>query len=676
MFSLQFHYAQVIFKLKNPNIFLAAQALSVDGMCREVNKTETILEAFQDNIDKEAKNAGSIFCDTMNGRMISFPESMNDLTAIVDYKTKVMAQANLNVMEVAVNAKSYSVNLPKPEIGFPEGYLDIYEIGTDRLIEADDQVLEYLSTVHNSYQSREELCYIMTSTLGEDTTPESSFTTQMCNRFGSWWTVCKFTRKISVALKGLCDSSPIDRAFSLIAPKKGSTDRYGTFVGTTGWVINFDKGESTWKIEHPAFMANTIKLLDSSRRPFGKKTWEVRNYICDQGETVPLVLLLSNCDQDQFTCNDGTCVALTGRCDKKQDCRDVSDEKQCKIVALDEKRYSKDDAPPSVVEGEKLNVTLSMDIQNILDIQEVASVLILKFDLEEAWVDSRLQLYNLKEDMEMNTLVNEEKSIIWVPTIIFSNTREDLTSKNDEKAFAKVIRNPEVNGTLISTDVNEDILVYQGSQNEIRINRVYEVEFICTYDMQYYPFDIQICTIDLVVDGNTAKFLELQPGKLVYTGGANFAQYYVMSYDIYSSTVKGRTGVKVSLKLGRRLLGVILTAYTPTILLNIIGYSGNYFKSFFFEAVVTVNLTCMLVLATMFISISNDLPKTAYLKMMDYWLIFNLLLPFIEVIVHTYMEKLTDEDEKEEASDPVLPFTMNDKDGDLSLPKVCSYGSH
>ena len=63
-------------------------------------------------------------------------------------------------------------------------------------------------------------------------------------------------------------------------------------------------------------------------------------------------------------------------------------------------------------------------------------------------------------------------------------------------------------------------------------------------------------------------------------------------------------------------------------------------KDFFFEAVVTVNLTTMLVLTTMFISVSNNLPTTAYVKMIDIWLIFNLLLPFILVLLHTYMDSL------------------------------------
>ena len=33
-----------------------------------------------------------------------------------------------------------------------------------------------------------------------------------------------------------------------------------------------------------------------------------------------------------------------------------------------------------------------------------------------------------------------------------------------------------------------------------------------------------------------------------------------------------------------------------------------------------------------FISVSNALPKTSYVKMIDIWLLFNLTIPFAEVI--------------------------------------------
>ena len=36
--------------------------------------------------------------------------------------------------------------------------------------------------------------------------------------------------------------------------------------------------------------------------------------------------------------------------------------------------------------------------------------------------------------------------------------------------------------------------------------------------------------------------------------------------------------------LGRRLLGVFMTIYMPTILMNVVGHCTMYFKPFFFEA--------------------------------------------------------------------------------------------
>ena len=42
----------------------------------------------------------------------------------------------------------------------------------------------------------------------------------------------------------------------------------------------------------------------------------------------------------------------------------------------------------------------------------------------------------------------------------------------------------------------------------------------------------------------------------------------------------------------------------------------------------------------MFFSISTNLPSTAYLKMMDIWLLFGLFKPFIDIILQTYIETL------------------------------------
>ena len=111
-------------------------------------------------------------------------------------------------------------------------------------------------------------------------------------------------------------------------------------------------------------------------------------------------------------------------------------------------------------------------------------------------------------------------------------------------------------------------------------------------------------------------------------------------FNIKSWPKEGQTNLEVHIILGRRLLTIIMTTFVPTVLLIVTSYSTNHFKSFFFEATVTVNLTSMLVLTTLFINVTNSLPPTSYIKMIDVYLIFCLLIPFTEVLLHTYIDQL------------------------------------
>ena len=157
--------------------------------------------------------------------------------------------------------------------------------------------------------------------------------------------------------------------------------------------------------------------------------------------------------------------------------------------------------------------------------------------------------------------------------------------------------------------------------------------------------------------GKSGDFASLYTtDQLQYLGVQEVNQYVVYSYKMFSrqesneveivikvnqSLTYSKTGDSYfSPEMGRNLLTIILTTFVPTVLLNMISYSTNYFKAFFFEAIVTVNLTAMLVLTTLFINISNSLPPTSYLKMIDVYLIFSLLIPFVEVLLHTLMDSM------------------------------------
>ena len=56
----------------------------------------------------------------------------------------------------------------------------------------------------------------------------------------------------------------------------------------------------------------------------------------------------------------------------------------------------------------------------------------------------------------------------------------------------------------------------------------------------------------------------------------------------------------------RRLTNELLTTFVPSFFLLGISFATTYFKAFYFEANVTVNLTVMLVATTLFIRYSFD----------------------------------------------------------------------
>merc|ERR1712183_764835 len=76
----------------------------------------------------------------------------------------------------------------------------------------------------------------------------------------------------------------------------------------------------------------------------------------------------------------------------------------------------------------------------------------------------------------------------------------------------------------------------------------------------------------------------------------------------------------------------------PSLLLTATTFATTFFKPFFFEAALSVNLTTMLVMTTIFISKMEGLPPTSDIKMIDIWLVLCQMVPFAEVVLLTAME--------------------------------------
>ena len=96
--------------------------------------------------------------------------------------------------------------------------------------------------------------------------------------------------------------------------------------------------------------------------------------------------------------------------------------------------------------------------------------------------------------------------------------------------------------------------------------------------------------------------------------------------------------VVMDIVLKRKISKELLTTFLPTVLLLLITFTSILFDENLFGDALAVNLTIMLVMTTIFTSKIEELPPTSDMKMIDIWLIFCLVVPFLEVVLRTTIE--------------------------------------
>ena len=101
----------------------------------------------------------------------------------------------------------------------------------------------------------------------------------------------------------------------------------------------------------------------------------------------------------------------------------------------------------------------------------------------------------------------------------------------------------------------------------------------------------------------------------------------------------GRDGrIVIEVELGRDFTSIFTITYLPTILMNIINQATNYLDNTeHLELIITVNITSLMVLSALYISVSNSLPATSDIKHVDIWLLFSLFIPFCFVLLNILM---------------------------------------
>ena len=225
---------------------------------------------------------------------------------------------------------------------------------------------------------------------------------------GKQCTMCIIQKLPVWRLLGACQIHDRNRLFAVVQPGAGDI----IFEGYSYYTIEKREGVWYWVEKDSAHNNRTIATLMTGTSirmlwPIGRHVWHFEQSVCDEEPNVTRTLLLSPCEDEKFTCDDATCIPLFERCDLKPDCRDGSDEKDCRLVQFPDTYRS--DIPPAVLGSENpLPVSLHITIESA-DINTSSMEMHVNFNLTMTWFDPRLEFLNLNEDRTLNRYVEKRR---------------------------------------------------------------------------------------------------------------------------------------------------------------------------------------------------------------------------------------------------------------------------
>ena len=138
-------------------------------------------------------------------------------------------------------------------------------------------------------------------------------------------------------------------------------------------------------------------------------------------------------------------------------------------------------------------------------------------------------------------------------------------------------------------------------------------------------------------------FIDLSAGGVLYEGPRSMVQFEVKSIEMIS---KDPHFLVVEIVLKRMFKYHLAATYVPSALLIIITTITLFVDEKHYGATIMVHLTTMLVMFTLYQSVSDSMPKTANLKLIDIWLLYGIIVPFVTFVVETILILLAANDDQ------------------------------
>ena len=280
-------------------------------------------------------------------------------------------------------------------------------------------------------------------------------------------------------------------------------------------------------------------------------------------------------------------MTLDERCDGKIDCQDRSDEEECKVFTTFKGHINKLFAPPPLGNETKLSLKLSIHINKIIEINEVEGYFKIKFTQIRKWLNSQLTYQNLKKDQNKNKISKKDYDRMWNPWLVYENIVDVKSDVNpiDIKDIFMIEPNQKFNFEMDDKTNFRNTRLFRGDENMIRKQIQRTVKWVCDFDLRWYPFNIQKCTMEFYSSRSSIKII---PSSVKYLGLKELPLHSVKDVIICPVTINGMSGTVVEVFLGRPLFGTILTVFMPNCILMVLSQVSRVFGQEHLEMVIDI----------------------------------------------------------------------------------------
>ncbi|XP_047478927.1 glutamate-gated chloride channel-like [Penaeus chinensis] len=235
--------------------------------------------------------------------------------------------------------------------------------------------------------------------------------------------------------------------------------------------------------------------------------------------------------------------------------------------------------------------------------------------------------------------------MIWVPDFSFTNARyiDNLQIQRKMDIVEEYTLHREGNGTRTVSNGYE-VTSYSGSEVYISREVQYMFVFTCNYNLFAFPFDMQECYMKLKLHGpqGCRPQWNVRDGGINVYGNRTTISVYNVAPLRYTYSISPGDVPEIALVVlfTRKFESFLLTTFLPCIILCALSQlTLTHFHLDDFPDRITVTLSLLIVLASLFSQTSSTLPMSPTPKCIDFFFFYCILRVSVVFILHSCIEK-------------------------------------